>query len=85
MLLVPGGMMAARSYDRVLAQPALARVRLVAATLPGHAGTPPPDDLSVERYAKLATELAADHRCGVALGEHPERVAELAAEALAAL
>jgi pimeloyl-ACP methyl ester carboxylesterase len=67
-LLLPGGLMAARSYDRVLARPELAGTRLVAATLPGHAGTPPPDDLSVERYAELATELAADNRCDVVVG-----------------
>jgi pimeloyl-ACP methyl ester carboxylesterase len=33
--------------------------RLIAATLPGHAGAPPPDDYSIENYARLASELAA--------------------------
>jgi pimeloyl-ACP methyl ester carboxylesterase len=32
---------------------------MVAATLPGQAGAPPPDDYSVEGYARLASELAA--------------------------
>jgi len=67
-LLLPGGANSARSYGEVMAQPALAGMRLVAATLPGHAGTPPPDDFSVENYAQLATELAADHDCDVVVG-----------------
>jgi pimeloyl-ACP methyl ester carboxylesterase len=38
-LLLPGGLNTARSYAELMAQPALAAVRLVAATLPGHGGT----------------------------------------------
>ena len=49
-LLLPDGLNTAGSYAALMAQPALA-VRLVAATLPGHGGTPPPDDLSIENYA----------------------------------
>jgi pimeloyl-ACP methyl ester carboxylesterase len=41
-LLIPGGLNAARSYAVLMAQPALSGVRLVAVTLPGHAGAPPP-------------------------------------------
>ena len=67
-LLLPGGACAARSYDEVMAQPALAGTRLVAATLPGHAGTRPPLDFSVENYARFAAKLAADHRCDVVVG-----------------
>src|SRR2546421_12135511 len=37
-LLLPGGMCSARSYAEVLAEPTLAEVRLVAVTMPGHAG-----------------------------------------------
>jgi hypothetical protein len=51
-----------------MAQPALARARLVAVTLPGHAGTPPPVDFSIESYARLAAELAADLGCDVVTG-----------------
>ena len=58
-LLLPGGMCSARSYAEVMAQPALAQTRLVAATLPGQAGAPSPDDYSVENYARSVTELAA--------------------------
>jgi pimeloyl-ACP methyl ester carboxylesterase len=67
-LLLPGGANAAASYSEVMAQPLLAGTRLIAATLPGHAGTPPPNDFSVENYARLATELAADNDCDVVVG-----------------
>src|SRR5262245_53630085 len=67
-LLLPGGACAASSYGDVMAQPALRGVRLVAATLPGHAGTAPPDDFSIENYARLAAELAKRHRCDVIAG-----------------
>ena len=49
-LCLPGGMCAAMSYEELMAEPALAGVHLVAVTLPGHGGTPPPADLSVENY-----------------------------------
>ena len=61
-LLLPGGMCSARSYAEVMAEPALAQTRLVAATLPGHAGAPPPDDYSVENYARLTARLASEGR-----------------------
>ena len=67
-LLLPGGANAARSYGEVMAQPLLAGTRLVAATLPGNVGTPPPTDFSVENYARLATELAANYDCDVVVG-----------------
>ena len=41
-LLIPGGLNTSRSYAELMAQPALAGVRLIAVTLPGHGGTPPP-------------------------------------------
>src|ERR1700722_5502350 len=67
-LLIPGGLMAARSYADLMAQPALAGVRLVAVTLPGHAGAPPPEDFSIETYARLAGGLAADLGCDAVAG-----------------
>jgi pimeloyl-ACP methyl ester carboxylesterase len=71
-LLLPGGMCSAGSYAELMAEPALARTRLVAATLPGHAGAPPPDDYSLENYARLTAELAtkvgADVVCGFSMG-----------------
>jgi hypothetical protein len=42
-LLLPRGLNSARSYGELMAQPEFAAARLVAATLPGNAGTPPPD------------------------------------------
>ncbi len=66
--LLPGAANAARSYSEVMAQPVLAETRLVAATLPGNVGTPPPTDFSIENYARLAAELAANHNCDVAAG-----------------
>jgi hypothetical protein len=67
-LLLPGGGASAASFGQLMAEPALADLRLVAATLPGHAGTPPPEDFSVEHYADAAAVLAAEHRCDVVFG-----------------
>jgi pimeloyl-ACP methyl ester carboxylesterase len=67
-LLLPGGLCSAGSYAEVMAQPALAGMRLVAATLPGHAGAPPPDDYTVENYARLATDLAKQIGACVVVG-----------------
>jgi pimeloyl-ACP methyl ester carboxylesterase len=67
-LLLPGGMCSAGSYAEVMAEPALADMRLVAATLPGQAGAPPPDDYSVENYARLTAELARKIGADVVVG-----------------
>ena len=67
-LLIPGGLNTSRSYAELMAQPALAGVRLIAVTLPGHGGTPPPEDFSIENYARLTADLVADFGCDVVLG-----------------
>jgi len=67
-LLLPGGLCSAGSYAELMAEPALARTRLVAATLPGHAGAPPPDDYSIENYARLTVELARRVGADVVVG-----------------
>ena len=69
-LLLAGALVTAAYYDDVLAEPRLKEtsVRFVAATLPGHAGTQPPDDLSMDNYARLAGKLAADFRCDAVVG-----------------
>ena len=69
-LLVAGALVTAAYYADVLADPRLkdASARFVAATLPGHAGTQPPDDLSMDNYARLAGKLAADFRCDAVVG-----------------
>ncbi|WP_354644135.1 alpha/beta fold hydrolase [Kitasatospora camelliae] len=69
-LLLPGGLCSTVFYEDVMAEPALADapVRLVAATIPGFAHTPPPRDLSMENYAALVGALADRHGCGTAVG-----------------
>ena len=67
-LLLPGGMCSAGSYAEVMAEPALADMRLVAATLPGQCGTPPPDEYSVENYARLVSELVAQVGADIVVG-----------------
>lgn len=67
-LLLPGGMCGAGSYAEVMAEPSLAGMRLVAATLPGHAGAPPPDDYSIESSGRLAAGLAQKIGADVVVG-----------------
>ena len=69
-LLLPGALATPPFFDDVLAEPRLtgASIRFVATTLQGFGGTPPPDDLSMENYARLAGGLAADHGCDVVVG-----------------
>jgi pimeloyl-ACP methyl ester carboxylesterase len=67
-LLLPGGMCSARIWAEVMAEPALAGVRLVAVTFPGHAGAPAPEDWSLEHYAKITAELVERERVDVVVG-----------------
>jgi pimeloyl-ACP methyl ester carboxylesterase len=67
-LLLPGGSMAARSFRLVMDEPALSRVRLVATTLPGMAGAPIAEDVSIPALARRAGELARQHECDVVVG-----------------
>lgn len=67
-LLLPGGANAARSFNLVMADPALSGVRLVATTLPGMAGAPLSEDVSVPALAHRAGELAKEHGCDVVAG-----------------
>lgn len=67
-LLLPGGMCSARSYAEVMAEPALAGTRVIAATLPGHAGAPPPADFSAEHYGRITAELAKSVKADVVVG-----------------
>src|SRR4051794_39834037 len=67
-LLLPGGMCGAGSFAEVMAEPALAGMRLVAATAPGHAGAPPPPDYSVEAYARFTAQLAREIGADVVVG-----------------
>jgi pimeloyl-ACP methyl ester carboxylesterase len=67
-LLLPGGANAARSFNIVMADPALSGVRLVATTMPGMAGAPVSDDMSIRALARRAGELADEHGCDVVVG-----------------
>ena len=69
-LLLPGARRTAAFYDDLVAEPRLreASFRLVAATLPGHGRTPPPVDLRLENYARLAGKLARDLGCDLVVG-----------------
>jgi len=67
-LLLPGGACGAGSYAEVMEESALAEMRLVAATLPGNAGAPPPDDYSIENYARLTTQLVNEVGADVVVG-----------------
>jgi pimeloyl-ACP methyl ester carboxylesterase len=67
-LMIAGGMCSARSYAEVMAESALASARLVAVTMPGHAGAPAPEDFSVEEYARITAELAKSVAADVVVG-----------------
>src|SRR6266545_781965 len=67
-LLLPGGANAARSFNLVMADPALSGVRRVATTNPGNAGAPLSKDVSVPELARQAGELAKTHDCDVVVG-----------------
>ncbi|MFB7620613.1 alpha/beta fold hydrolase [Kitasatospora sp. NPDC056181] len=67
-LLLPGGLCAAGSYAELMAEPALARTRLVAVTLPGHCGTAPPEDFAIGTLAGHVGRLAREQACDVVVG-----------------
>jgi pimeloyl-ACP methyl ester carboxylesterase len=67
-LLLPGGMCTAVQYEELMAEPALAGVRMIAVTVPGMGGTPAPEDLTIENFARLAAQCAADLDCDVVVG-----------------
>jgi pimeloyl-ACP methyl ester carboxylesterase len=69
-LLLAGALCTTAFFEDLMAEPELtkASVRLVAATLPGFGDSSPPDDLSMESYARLAGGLAADLGCEAVLG-----------------
>jgi pimeloyl-ACP methyl ester carboxylesterase len=67
-LMLPGGLCTHVFYEDLMAEGALAGVRMIAATLPGQGGTAHPADLSMENYAAMASKLAADLGCHVVVG-----------------
>ncbi|MBK5333843.1 MAG: alpha/beta hydrolase [Ilumatobacteraceae bacterium] len=67
-LLLAGALCPAAFYDDLTAEPTLSDLRMVAATLPGFAGTPAPADLSVDANAGYAAALAAEVTADVVVG-----------------
>ncbi|GAA1122994.1 alpha/beta hydrolase [Kitasatospora arboriphila] len=69
-LLLPGGLCSTAFYDDLMAAEPLAGapIRLVAATVPGHAGTVAPRDVSMENYAAITAAFAAEHGCTAVVG-----------------
>ena len=69
-LLLPGALATRAFYDDLLAEPAVndAGIRFVATTLPGFGGTPAPEDVSMENYARAAAAIAAESGCDVVVG-----------------
>ena len=67
-LLLPGGLCSARSWADVMAESTLATTRLLAVTLPGHAGAEPLADYSVEAQAAAVAQLAKRERVDVVVG-----------------
>ncbi|MEV8098599.1 alpha/beta hydrolase [Kitasatospora sp. NPDC085879] len=69
-LLLPGGLCGTGFYEDMMAAPELAGapIRLVAATVPGHAGTVAPKDVSMENYAAITAAFAADRGCTAVVG-----------------
>src|SRR4051794_24310519 len=67
-LLLPGGANAARSFNLVMADPGLSGVRLVATTLPGMAGAPVSEEVSIRAMSRRAGELAGEQGCAVVVG-----------------
>jgi pimeloyl-ACP methyl ester carboxylesterase len=60
--------MAARSYRLVMDEPALSGIRLVATTLPGMAGAPLAEDVSIPALARRAGEVVQEQGCNVVVG-----------------
>jgi pimeloyl-ACP methyl ester carboxylesterase len=67
-LLLPGGMCTTVAMEQVIGALVHPAIRVVAATLPGFGRTWHPDDLSMENYAALTAELAADVGANVVAG-----------------
>ena len=70
MLLLPGALASPAFYGDLLAEAAIkqAKIRFVATTLPGFGGTPAPDEVTMESYARVAATIAAELGCDVVVG-----------------
>lgn len=67
-LLLPGGMCGAGMWAEVMAAAKLGDCRLVAASLPGNAGAPAPEDFRAAYYGEITAELARKIKADVVVG-----------------
>ncbi|MFI7498625.1 alpha/beta fold hydrolase [Streptomyces sp. NPDC049687] len=67
-LMIPGGLCTTEFYVDVMAEPAVAGVGMVAVTMPGFGRTEAPEDVSMEHYARLMADFAAESGCDVVVG-----------------
>ncbi|MFJ8105675.1 alpha/beta fold hydrolase [Streptomyces sp. NPDC096132] len=67
-LMIPGGLCTTEFYADVMAEPAVAGLGMIAVTQPGFGGTEAPEDVSMENYARLLAEFAAESGCDVVVG-----------------
>ena len=69
-LLLPGALASAAFYDDLMTEQRVkdASIRFVATTLPGFSGTPAPDDVTMENYARVAGTIAAELGCDAVVG-----------------
>jgi pimeloyl-ACP methyl ester carboxylesterase len=67
-LMLPGALCSGVFYGEIAEQPILQDMHLVAATLPGYAGTSPSGDLEIETFAGQAGELARKLEADVVVG-----------------
>jgi len=69
-LMIPGGLLPWAFFEDVIAELRRrgASLRFVATTIPGHAGTPAPGDLSPAAIAQGGVQLAGDLGCDIVIG-----------------
>ncbi|WP_329222742.1 alpha/beta hydrolase [Streptomyces sp. NBC_01485] len=67
-LMIPGALCTTEFYADVMAEPAVAGLGMVAATQPGFGRTEAPEDVSMENYARLMAEFAAESGCDAVVG-----------------
>ncbi|MEU3619277.1 alpha/beta hydrolase [Streptomyces sp. NPDC006872] len=67
-LMIPGALCTTEFYADVMAEPAVAGLGMVAATQPGFGRTEAPANVSMESYARLMADFAAEARCDAVVG-----------------
>ncbi|MFI1035397.1 alpha/beta fold hydrolase [Streptomyces sp. NPDC020951] len=67
-LMIPGALCTTEFYADVMAEPAVAGLGMVAATQPGFGRTEAPANLSMESYARLMADFAAEAGCDAVVG-----------------